>query len=41
MVTATRVIAVTALDVCQRAPSKLALSTPRADPFRAAATRAS
>jgi acetylornithine deacetylase len=40
-VTATRVIAVTALDVCQRAPSELALSTPPADRFRAAAPRAS
>jgi hypothetical protein len=38
MVTATRVIAVTARDVCQRA-SALALSTPRADRFRAAAPR--
>jgi acetylornithine deacetylase len=41
MVTATRVIAVTALDVCQRAPSELALSTPPADRFRSVAARAS
>ena len=41
MVTATRVIAVTARDVCQHAPSELALSTPPADCFRAAAPRAS
>ena len=39
VVTATRVIAVTALDVCQR--TELALSTPPADRFRAAAPRAS
>lgn len=41
MVTAARVIAVTALDVCQRAASDRALSTSSADRFRVAAPRAS
>ena len=40
MVAATHVIAVTTLDVCQRAPFEHALSTPPADRFRAAAPRA-